>query len=113
MWGKNGNTVRWRIGDAADQKDDSRFDSYPDYKNKNNMIVLPIVLFALSVYMLIRNELVSRLRGKLIDTVFQGDNWQKKVEIYRSVSYNRMMLSFKPIKLESFYTQEEVEILKK
>jgi hypothetical protein len=25
------NVVRWRIGDATDQKGDSRFDSYPDY----------------------------------------------------------------------------------
>ena len=23
-------TVRWRIGDVTDQKEDSRFDSYPD-----------------------------------------------------------------------------------
>jgi hypothetical protein len=77
------------------------------------MIILPIMLFALSVYMLIRNELVGRFRGKLIDMAFRGDNWLEKLEIFYRVYYYEMMLSCKPIKLESFFTQEEIEILNK
>ena len=29
--------IRWRIGDAADHKDDSRFDSYPDYTGRSSL----------------------------------------------------------------------------
>jgi hypothetical protein len=75
------------------------------------MISIPIVILILSVYLFIRNELVAKFRSKLIDRVFSGPNWEKKVEVYRSVSYHRMVLSFKPLKLESFYTEMQVWIL--
>ena len=66
------------------------------------------------IYIMIRNELVCRFRHKLIDTVFEGNNWNEKREIFHNgPSYGKMLLSLKRLKLESFYTSEQIEILNK
>jgi hypothetical protein len=40
-----------------------------------------------------------------------GD-WQKRRRVFRSVPYERMLLQFwKPLRLESFYTKDEIRIL--
>ena len=52
-----------------------------------------------------RNEVIHRF-------VFKGNNWQEKYDIFNNgPSYNKMLYSFKPLKIESFYTPEEIEIL--
>jgi hypothetical protein len=64
--------------------------------------------------LLIRNELVGRFRSKLIDKIFTGDTWQQKHKIYANgPSYNKMLLSLKRLRLESFYTPEQIEIINK
>jgi hypothetical protein len=61
-----------------------------------------------------RNSLVHNFRGRIIDMVFEGDNWETKQKIYDSgPSYEKMLLSIKPLKLESFYTEKQIEVLTK
>jgi hypothetical protein len=69
------------------------------------------VALALCVYFGFRNFRVWKFRDKLIDRVFQGPYWMEKREILDRVSYNEMMLSFKRLKLKSYFTEEEIEIL--
>lgn len=51
-----------------------------------------------------RNSQVFKLRNEIIDKVFSYSDWPWRRDVYKSVSYNEMMLDFwKPIKAESFY----------
>jgi len=74
-------------------------------------ILLPLVLIIFSLYFFIRNELVYNFRLKLLERVYDGYNWQNKANVYRKVSYHKMMLSFKPLRLKYFYSQEDIETL--
>ena len=66
------------------------------------------------IYIMIRNELVCKFREKIIDMIYKGDNWKEKRDIYHNgPSYGKMVISFKRLKLESFYTPDQIEILNK
>jgi hypothetical protein len=77
-------------------------------------IVLIVVLAPTYYFTFYRNNKVHVFRKYIIDMAYTGDNWPDKSDIYRNgPSYNKMIFSFKPFKLESFYTPEEIEILTK
>jgi len=79
----------------------------------NILMTFWVLVLVVCVYFLFRNFRVWRFRDKLIDRVFQGPYWMEKMEIFDRVPYNQMALSFKPLKLESFFTPEEIEMLSK
>lgn len=77
------------------------------------MITALIVLFGAVVYVLIRNNHVHSFRLKIIDMVYDppGD-WRKRRQVFQSVPYERMLFQlWKPLRLENFYTQDEIQIL--
>lgn len=64
-------------------------------------------------YFLYRNEKVYNFRCKIVDLIFLGQNTLQKRKIYlQGPSYDKMLYSIKPLKLESFYTDDEIKILK-
>ena len=74
-------------------------------------VILGIFIVAGIVFM-VRNNQTFNFRTALIDRVFIGNNWAKKQKIFdNGPSYSKMMYSLKPLKLESFYTPEEIKIL--
>ena len=77
-------------------------------------VVVFAVVIVISILVAIRNSQTHKFRHRVIDIVFEGENWEEKRLIYHNgPSYNQMMFSFKPLKLESFYTPEQIEILNK
>jgi cbb3-type cytochrome oxidase subunit 3 len=76
--------------------------------------ILTLVLLATWYFAFYRNNRVHAFRKEIIDIAFKGDNWGEKHEIYHNgPGYAKMLYSLKPLKLESFYTPEEIEILNK
>lgn len=70
-------------------------------------------LLLLCFYKLWRNERVYALVTKIHYLVFEtGGDWERKLRVQKRVTYDEMMSSFKPVKMESFYTAEEIAILK-
>lgn len=67
------------------------------------MIYLLICLF--SLLLLIRNQEVFNYRRKVINYVYCGSDWQKKVEIFDEVSYQEMFWKFWK-SVESFFPKE-------
>lgn len=73
-----------------------------------------VVVVVISILFSIRNNRVFDFRHKIIDMAFEGPNWEQKRLIYHNgPSYDKMLYSFKPLKLTSFYTPEQIEILSK
>ena len=65
-----------------------------------------------SIYFWIRNKRVHDFRNNILDTIFTQDNYVAKLTVYQNgPSYQQMMLSFKPVRLDSFYTPEQIKIL--
>lgn len=90
-----------------------------------SLIILCIFLFLLfliSSYVLYRNEKVSRFRRELIDIADEGckrhlkelnnKDYLRPFSIYESVRYEKMLYSFKPLKLEYWYTEDEIKQMK-
>lgn len=81
------------------------------------MIIMNLIggtLLLLCVFLAFRNSRVHNFRSKIIDIVFEGDDWKTKLEIYHNgPSYKKMLLSIKPLKLESFYTEKQIGVLTK
>lgn len=59
-----------------------------------------------------RNEKVAAFRISLISLIFDRNYSPEKLSIYDKVSYQKMLFSLKPLVLESFFTSEEIKILK-
>lgn len=62
-------------------------------------------------YIIIRNERVYRFRLAITDLVFANFT-NSKYALYKKHSYSKMLYSIKPLKLERFFTPEEIELLK-
>jgi len=83
------------------------------------IIVLLLGLFSLCVYSLSRNMQVSSFRNNVIDICYDynvSDIPDKKINnaylIYHSLpSYNDMVNSFKPLKLETYLDKDIVDEL--
>ena len=79
------------------------------------LTALMTLLVATWYFAFYRNNRVHAFRKSVIDQVFRSqDNWQERHMIYHNgPSYDKMLYSFKPLRLESFYTPAEIEILNK
>lgn len=62
-------------------------------------------------FLFYRNIKVLKFRLALTDLVFNDFDYMKKLDIQNRVSYEQMLFSFKPLKLESYYSTEEIKIL--
>ena len=79
------------------------------------LTALMTLLVATWYFAFYRNNRVHAFRKSLIDQVFRSEyNWQERHMIYHNgPGYAKMLYSFKPLRLESFYTPAEIEILNK
>jgi len=78
------------------------------------LCVIVLITLPFPIVMMYRNERTFRFRTQIVDMVFKdnNDDWEKRATIYQNgPSYNEMMYSFKPFKLESFYTPDEIKTL--
>ena len=96
---------------------------------------LGIILAIISIYLQYRNVEVFDFRTEIINNNYKGlngflnqfknneeeflkykDIWKQLLEgsdhILDKVSYDSMLLSFKPLKLESWYNSEEISFIK-
>lgn len=71
-----------------------------------------IVLLILCVYFFIRNCYVYQFRNQIIDCILDFEEYDSLFEVYESVSYNQMVLSFKRLTLENWYPKEFCKKLK-
>lgn len=71
-----------------------------------------IVLLILCVYFFIRNCYVYQFRNQIIDLILDFEEYDSLFEVYESVSYNQMVLSFKRLTLENWYPKEFCKKLK-
>ena len=80
------------------------------------------VLLALAVYIFVRNFFVVKFTRKIIDLCFKhnrrrieetfgGDYESAYKWFFSKYSYEKFLFSFKPLKLEYWYTKEEIEKL--
>lgn len=67
-----------------------------------------IVLLILCVYFFIRNCYVYQFRNQIIDRILDFEEYDSLFEVYESVSYNQMVLSFKRLTLENWYRKNSV-----
>lgn len=66
--------------------------------------IVSVLVGSIAVYLEIRNELVYRMRSKMIAKVFEFDDWYNRVKFLNQVSYDYMVFSCKwPIAPETFY----------
>ena len=72
---------------------------------------ISIILVLTGIFLHYRNNNVFSFRYSVIELVFKDSDYEEKLKIYDRVSYDKMVWSFKPLKLESFYTKEEIAIL--
>src|SRR5689334_6863215 len=82
----------------------------------------PLILTLLAILLLIcfyfgwyRNNKVFEFRTGILDIIYESNKNNPSVicwEIFKSVSYESMLYSLKPLKLESFYTEDEIRIMK-
>ncbi len=80
-------------------------------------IIVLFLLLAIPVYLFKRNDNVYKFREYLLDIIYKdyinNEHYlNKKLDIYYKYSYHRMLLSIKPLKLEVWYSEEEIKILK-
>lgn len=63
------------------------------------------VMIAACVVMLCRNDLVYRMRIKMINTIFSYLDWQWRMKEYEKINYFQMVNCFWkwPVKPETFY----------
>ena len=71
-----------------------------------------IVLLILCVYFFIRNCYVYQFRNQIIDRILDFEEYDSLFEVYESVSYDQMVLSFKRLTLENWYPKEFCKKLK-
>lgn len=68
------------------------------------------VIIILGIYFIIRNEKVYKLKIGMIDKM--ATNVIPMIDAYdlfNKIPYEKMVFSFKPIKLESWFTPEEIK----
>lgn len=76
------------------------------------LVIVFGTIVLVSLYILYRNQRVFNFRNEIIEMVFrfEGD-WRKRNEIFHKFSYDSMVCSLKKLKLESYWSKEDVNIL--
>jgi hypothetical protein len=78
------------------------------------LIIIVVVIFIalLGIILAVRNYRVYCFRCEIIGMRHYCSDPYKSRRIYLKYSYEDMLYSFKPLKLESWFTEEEIKILK-
>ena len=74
-------------------------------------------MLLVSLYFMVRNEMVYRFRIKIIHLLYEDIRNYKMLDAINDrlrceASYDRMFRSFKPLRLEYWFTKEQVDYLK-
>lgn len=88
----------------------------------NIILIVPIVvigiIYIFNVYTYQRIQKVSDFRSEIIDITHTGgfqleeELFYKRMDLADKYSFNEMLYSFKPLKLEAWYTPEEIKLMK-
>ena len=76
------------------------------------LLIIALVLFVASIYVMFRNERVYKFRMLLLNAVSnaatrdlnEGRDWEWRFEEYRKVSYAKHVYSFKSLRASNFYS---------
>ena len=88
----------------------------------SGLLIACVLITVLSLYFLYRIDKVYKFRRYIIELCFKAQvrsvnngifNLEQYDAIYYKHSYNDMLYSFKPLKLEYWFTKEEIELLNK
>lgn len=86
------------------------------------LLIICLLIAIYSLYLLYRTDNVCKFRRYVIELCFKAQvrsvnngifNLEQYDSIYYKHSYNDMLYSFKPLKLEYWFTKEEIELLNK
>ena len=79
----------------------------------NYMIIVCSIGIIISMYVLIRNEKVYKFRHHLINLIYEDVSssfWEKR-KLLSKHTYNNMLYSLKPLKMEYWFTDDELKLL--
>lgn len=88
----------------------------------SGLLIASCLALVYGLYILHRNNKVLEFRCYILDrctkaqiaSIYNGVNELGEYDaIYRKYSYNDMLYSFKPLKLEKWFTKEEIDLLNK
>lgn len=69
--------------------------------------VLIFVVFSVAIFYLeIRNRMVRSFRFWLIGELYGFKDWQWRSDMYDTVSYKKMLYSFKRLKVTNYYPKD-------
>lgn len=86
------------------------------------LLIICLLIAIYSLYLLYRTDNVCKFRRYIIELCFKAQvrsvnngifNLEQYDAIYYKHSYNDMLYSFKSLKLEKWFTKEEIELLNK
>lgn len=86
------------------------------------ILTILTISFLVCVYSLIRNDKVYKFRGYIIDLIYsrasdminEGASYQDISYLWNmleDISYDEMLYSFKPLKMEYWFTDDELKLL--
>ncbi len=87
------------------------------------LLTMCIALLTLCIYIRIRNNRVYAFRMSILDVIdskarkiivqntIASEEISQLFEILNAVSYTKMLYSFKPLKVEYWFTEEELKLL--
>ena len=89
---------------------------------ENVILTMLIIMFLGLTYILIRNHKVFKFRiyitdlicSKLCDMITDGTSYKDASCLWnmlKDISYDEMLYSFKPLKMECWFTEEELKLL--
>ena len=89
---------------------------------ENIFLTMLIIAFLGCVYILIRNNKVCKFRNYIANLIYSkgcdmmnnGASYQDVSplwDILTNISYDKMLYSFKPLKMEYWFTEEELKLL--
>lgn len=61
------------------------------------------VIIALCGVSMYRTKRVAKLRRQILDDIFKFMDYEWRLKVYESVSFEKMVFNWRPIKPESFY----------
>lgn len=84
------------------------------------MLGIYILSIIYCLYMLYRNEKVNKFRHGIIEIlsdgakkrIKEGKSWEPLYNYLDKYSHEYMLFSFKPLKLDAWYTKDELKIMR-
>lgn len=73
------------------------------------LFIIPSVVIIASFYLLARNDRVCDFRLYILD--LNPNKIRACIKLYKKYSYKQMLYSFKPLRLECWFTEEELRTI--